>query len=304
MFKIAISVMLMELMVTMALEPGLTSREKQYVSECLAARYDIALLSAKVSAKPVVTGEAVPLAHLARILERMTGMMETTAAETVMMKQQMARQEREMAGLRRQVAVMAVAAEAVATQTSWFEWLGLFSVGRQPFMAMIFCVGGWEVATGWHRLKWLILAFLCQPLTALAWLIMVVCVWVGRKGCDPLAIFSACCMGGCPLWRRGVLAPDLLDLTEPVEPGVGPVGLVVAALLAGNSAVAATVEVATTVAAAVTLAAGAAATVATAVVAVPAAVATVVQPRTMYRYVRGRLGQQSRPSTKVSETGF
>ena len=102
-----------------------------------------------------------------------------------------------------------------------------------------------------------------------------------------------------------MLAPDLLDLTEPVEPGVGPVGAVVAALLGGNSAVATTVEVATTVAAAVTLAAGAAAMVATAVVAVPAAVATVAQPRTMYRYVRGRSARlAASSSSRVAGTGF
>ena len=62
----------------------------------------------------------------------------------------------------------------------------------------------------------------------------------------------------------------------------GPVGAVLSALLAGNSAVAATVEVVMTMAAAATVAAGAAATVAAAVVVVPAAVATVVQSRTMY----------------------
>ena len=38
-------------------EPGLTARERQYVSECAAARYDIALLSAKVPEKPMVAGK-------------------------------------------------------------------------------------------------------------------------------------------------------------------------------------------------------------------------------------------------------
>jgi len=291
---------------SMALEPGLTAREKQYVSECQAARYDIALLSAKVSAKPVVTGEAVTLVDLARALIRMTGMMETAAAETAVMRQQLAEQGRETARLRRQVAEMAAAAEAVATQASWFEWLGLFSVGRQPLLAFIFCVGGWEVATGWHRLKWLFLACLCQPHFSVVWTVMVFSVWVGRKGCNLSAILSACCLGGCPLWRRGTLAPDLLDLADPVEAGVGPVGAVVAALLAGNSAVAATTAPTGPTPAAATVAAGVAATVATAVVAVPTAVATVVQPRSIYRYVRGRSARlaAASSSSRVSETGF
>ena len=150
---------------SMALEPGLTAREKQFVSECQAARYDIALLSAKVPEKPVVAGEAVTLVDLALTLGRMEILMVGQAEQLAMVVKKVERQERETAGLRRQVAEMAAA--ATATQQSWFEWLGLFSVGRQPLMAMVFCVGGWEVDTGWHRLKWLVLACLCQPFTCL-----------------------------------------------------------------------------------------------------------------------------------------
>ena len=306
MYNIMIAVMLVgSCMGASAPVPGLTARENQFINECQAARYDIALLSAKVPEKPLVMGEAVTLADLALTLGRMTGVMTTLAEEMAVMRQQMATAEREMTGLKRQVVDMRAEAAATATQASWFEWLGLFSVGRQPLLAFIFCVGGWEVATGWHRLKWLFLACLCQPHFSVAWTIMVFSVWVGRKGCHHSAILSACCLGGCPLWRRGSLAPDLLDLADPVEAGVGPVGAVVAALLASNSAVATTVGVATTVAAAVTVAAGAAATVATAMVAVPAAVATVTQPRSIYRYVRGRSARlAASSSSRVSETGF
>ena len=287
-------------------EPGLTAREKQFVSECAAARYDIALLSAKVPEKPVVAGEAVTLVDLARTLFRMEMVMESQAEKLEEVVLKIAKQEQQMAGLRRQVAAMAAAAAATAYQQSWFEWLGLFAVGRQPILAFIFCIGGWEVAAGWHRLKWLLLACLCQPLSAAAWTLMVVCVWAGRKGCDPCGVASACCLGGCPLWRRGVPASDLLDLDEPAERGVGPVGAVLAALVTANSAMATTVEVATTVAAVATVAAGAAATMATALVAVPVAVMTVTQPRTMYRYVRGRSARLAAVSSSshLSETGF
>ncbi len=45
-------------MSSIALKSGLTAREKQFVSECQAAWYDIALLSAKLPEKPDVTDEA------------------------------------------------------------------------------------------------------------------------------------------------------------------------------------------------------------------------------------------------------
>ena len=64
------------------------------------------------------------------------------------MYRKMVRQEREVALLRSQVAEMATVMAATATQASWFERLGLFALGRQPFLSLIFCVGGWEVATG------------------------------------------------------------------------------------------------------------------------------------------------------------
>jgi len=53
-----------------------------------------------------------------------------------------------MALLRSQVAEMATVVVATTTQASWFEWLGLFALERQPFLSLILCVGGWEVATG------------------------------------------------------------------------------------------------------------------------------------------------------------
>ena len=295
-----IMMVMMVLVVSMALKPDLSLREKQLVSECTAARYDIALLSAKVPERPVVAGEAVTLVDLARALSRITGVLETAAEEMKEVQQQMVGQRRELAGLRRQVTEMAAAAVVTANNQSWFDWLSLFAVGRQQFLAFIACVGGWEVSSGWHRLKWLCFAFLCQPFVTAVWLVMVISVWAGRKGWDPSGIAAACCLGGCPLWRRGSPAADLLDLDEPAELGVGPVGAAFAAMLYGHSAVVATVEAAVTVAAAATVVAGAAAAVATAVVAVPAAVATVVQPRSMYRYIRVRRKNDCPPATIIA----
>jgi hypothetical protein len=101
---------------SMALEPGLTAREKQFVSECQAARYDIVLLSAKVPEKPVVAGEAVTLVDLALTLGRMEMVIVGQSEQLATVSKTVERQEQEMSGLRRQVAEMAAAATAAATR--------------------------------------------------------------------------------------------------------------------------------------------------------------------------------------------